>query len=613
MRKWFVAACILLLFTPVFAANVTILQLPQGTAPTGVEPFETIQGGHSAYLTLNQMVGIVNIPLVCDGSTDNHDLIVAAYNTAVAAGGHTVLKFPASSQSCVTSTLSLQTNRTDGVSYQGQGKSSTTLKLVSGSSMCAIFLLRYADNTSVSDMTLDGSNCSANSNPVVVCVQCTNAYVENNTIINFTTLGAALNSVQTGAIRNNDISRPTTTAAESQAISVSSTLSTSTNIDISGNNVQNSIIEVNGKYTTIVRNIVNGSGFGALIAIDVDAANSAYATIVGNNLSNGVGTDVNGVAVLGIENGAPYSTIGSNTINNVAGAGISNFGSHSTISGNTINNCGTVTSGPSQNPYGIISVDDGLGHTGSNSSITGNFVANGAGNGCLYGYGENVAAMTGIEVFANNFEGALTGPFNVNSASVTRIWYYDQTYNRFNDRNAGDVTGTTVVPDAGASNNFLTGITPYGVITKAQPAVGNLSGVGTGVAPALGNGANTTGGFGVYTAPTTYTPTVVPGSGTYTTVTATGTYTAVGKLYCVNVTVTYTDVGTGTTNTNISLPTNVAGSTSLSGDETAVTGITLIAYTGSGNYIAPRSSVTSAPFVPANGAVIVLSGCYISS
>jgi trimeric autotransporter adhesin len=39
--------------------------------------------------------------------------------------------------------------------------------------------------------------------------------------------------------------------------------------------------------------------------------------------------------------------------------------------------------------------------------------------------------------------------------------------------NAGSVT---VIPDAGASNNFLTGITTGGVITKAQPAFSNISG-----------------------------------------------------------------------------------------------------------------------------------------
>lgn len=42
-----------------------------------------------------------------------------------------------------------------------------------------------------------------------------------------------------------------------------------------------------------------------------------------------------------------------------------------------------------------------------------------------------------------------------------------------------------VVPDTGSSNNFLTAISAGGVISKAQPSVSNISGLGTGVATAL--------------------------------------------------------------------------------------------------------------------------------
>jgi hypothetical protein len=54
--------------------------------------------------------------------------------------------------------------------------------------------------------------------------------------------------------------------------------------------------------------------------------------------------------------------------------------------------------------------------------------------------------------------------------------FSDSTDLRFHDKNASGVIGTTVVADAGASNNFLTGISAAGVITKAQPAFSNLSG-----------------------------------------------------------------------------------------------------------------------------------------
>jgi trimeric autotransporter adhesin len=54
--------------------------------------------------------------------------------------------------------------------------------------------------------------------------------------------------------------------------------------------------------------------------------------------------------------------------------------------------------------------------------------------------------------------------------------YSDSTDLRFHDKNATGTVGTTVVSDTGAANNFLTGITAAGVVTKAQPTFANISG-----------------------------------------------------------------------------------------------------------------------------------------
>ncbi len=67
----------------------------------------------------------------------------------------------------------------------------------------------------------------------------------------------------------------------------------------------------------------------------------------------------------------------------------------------------------------------------------------------------------------------------------------DSTDLRFHDKNAAGTIGTTVVADTGASNNFLTAVSVAGVISKAQPAIANLSDAGTlatwaGVTPASG-------------------------------------------------------------------------------------------------------------------------------
>jgi hypothetical protein len=61
------------------------------------------------------------------------------------------------------------------------------------------------------------------------------------------------------------------------------------------------------------------------------------------------------------------------------------------------------------------------------------------------------------------------------SAGKVRVWT-DTTDKRLHEKNDAGVTGTTVVADTGASNNFLTAISAAGVISKAQPAFSNLSG-----------------------------------------------------------------------------------------------------------------------------------------
>lgn len=55
-------------------------------------------------------------------------------------------------------------------------------------------------------------------------------------------------------------------------------------------------------------------------------------------------------------------------------------------------------------------------------------------------------------------------------------WWADTTDKRFHDKNDAGTIGTTVVADAGASNNFLTAISAAGVVSKAQPSFANLSG-----------------------------------------------------------------------------------------------------------------------------------------
>lgn len=114
---------------------------------------------------------------------------------------------------------------------------------------------------------------------------------------------------------------------------------------------------------------------------------------------------------------------------------------------------------------------------------------------------------------------------------------------------------------------------------------------------------------------TAYTPTITASSGTYTTVSSSGAYVQLGKLVCVRARVTVTTVGTGTS-TVVSLPFAAASTNGdiqvLAGRENAVSGKML-----QGFIVAGASTMTLVDYsnttAAANGAVEVVSGCYVST
>lgn len=69
-------------------------------------------------------------------------------------------------------------------------------------------------------------------------------------------------------------------------------------------------------------------------------------------------------------------------------------------------------------------------------------------------------------------------------------WFTDSTDKRFHDRNDTGSTGTTVVPSAPSSHQFVTGISTAGVVVKSQPSFADISGslsLGQGAAPPGGS------------------------------------------------------------------------------------------------------------------------------
>jgi hypothetical protein len=536
------------------------------TAPFGTS---NNQAASTAFVQNATGGGSIQVPAICNGVRDNTAIINTAIARAVALG-NTKLVFPAGV--CVTDTISQQTNRTSGISFQGQGYGQTTLKLKASPSSSGILSIRYADNFTVSDMTLDQNSDTTDSSSALICIQCTNVTYEHIRVINWVQVAVAFNSVATGTIRDSIFIRNSATGGTSYAISVNHSISQNTDINILGNQVINGIIGFDGVRSSISNNVVDGWGFGAAISTGGPTNTCENVAISGNSLANGVGTDVNGVAALGIENACRLSTITGNAIKNTGGAAISSF-NQATIIGNNISDCGTVTVGPSKNSVGIILDYAGATLDSSYSTISGNSIANISGSTCEVGVRINSASITGVQLGPNRIVAVTVSNYS-NSGTDTRL--------------AANISG-----------NWVTGTLPFtaGDILQAVDSEKFTR------LPSV--------------APVAYTPTVTPGNsgtgGAYVNVTSVASYMTFGKMTCVSISVTYTNIGTGGTYTSITLPNTAASVVSLTGDEQLVTGAPLIAYSLGGNAVIPRNTTTAAPLIPANGANIVLAGCYISS
>lgn len=141
--------------------------------------------------------------------------------------------------------------------------------------------------------------------------------------------------------------------------------------------------------------------------------------------------------------------------------------------------------------------------------------------------------------------------------------YVDSTSLSLVNKDGNGTVHTTVTPDAGASNNFLTGITSAGAITKAQPAFTNLSGIA----------AAAQGGTGVNNGSSTITlgGNLVVSGAFPTTLTVTGTTGVTlpvsGTLAALGVVQTWTGVQSFASSTVV-LNGSVSGSTTLNANST---------------------------------------------
>lgn len=120
--------------------------------------------------------------------------------------------------------------------------------------------------------------------------------------------------------------------------------------------------------------------------------------------------------------------------------------------------------------------------------------------------------------------------------------WYDVTDKRFHDIASDGTIGTTVIAKTATANQFVTAISTAGVVSQRQPIIADVSGFGTGVAPALGVNVGTAGSFVVNGGALG-----TPSSGTATNLTGTASGLTAGTVTTnANLTGPITSVGNAT-------------------------------------------------------------------
>jgi hypothetical protein len=242
---------------------------------------------------------------------------------------------------------------------------------------------------------------------------------------------------------------------------------------------------------------------------------------------------------------------------------------------------------------------------------------------------------------------ALTGTVSGNNTIPLTILSQIATNTILGNATSGAANVTAqAMPSCSTSSSALnwTTNTGFGCNTSISTAIGNITGLGTGVAtwlttPSSANLASaltdktgsglavfntspslTTPNLGVATATsingvtldnnawTSYTPTVTSSIGTITSYSATGVWKQIGKILFYNINVSITNNGTGDGLLRITLPTNVSARYWYAGGQTVAVSIDTV-----GCFIAPSTNLlecarTGATYPGATGELVIVTG-----
>jgi len=232
------------------------------------------------------------------------------------------------------------------------------------------------------------------------------------------------------------------------------------------------------------------AGFATISGFNTFVGTNAGEYVTSGDLNIAIGTNAfqasSGFPITGSNNIGVGVSVAlaapSNTNSIIIGSGITGLGSNSVNLGgiltatginvpatSTVNLPGTLTMGT---PLAASSGGTGVANSytltivGSNFSVTPRV----SGQWPIWSAG---SLTGGTSTTITN----AAAPASPAAGSVT-LWT-DSTDLRFHDKNSAGTIGTTVVADAGASHNFLTGISAAGVVSKAQPTTADILGTTT--------------------------------------------------------------------------------------------------------------------------------------